>query len=515
MQTILSVQRISERPVTAVSVVVAALLLVAAAAGTGSVQASSATGDARSSVHTMVAGGEAGQSHDFHTSDATLQSLSAKAEGGMTSKTYDVLSANRSDDDLPETTIRDNHEEPRLALSVSSDVIAESGATTSTVTVVNTKKIAKPRNQTVTVTFGGPAVYGDDYTVSPADADDNAPGHQMTLRADTPHVSLTITAVDDSVAELCEWIDVSATFGKELTPVHGAAQVVIQDDEGSPDTITPVTVGLSGIVTGNLTVNDEGQDWHSFEATSSERYIIEVKQPLEFAVEKSSFGVGYQVPGYLADPSIIEVTDDQMSQVLGERDQGGFTLNWARAFFTPDETGTYYIKVGAGANDRGGFGCYTITVRVDDHADDFMTEHGVALQPGGAIIATVDSDVAYDDPGLNFWDWNSNPDPAPGDDPGERFRPRRGIESLDDRDVFRYEISEAGSYLLGLTSQSTDIGIWYIWDSQGNLFWESEGDPVSSVVRRHEPGVYYAEVGTPYASEGNTDTYVFYVEDDS
>ena len=163
-------------------------------------------------------------------------------------------------------------------------------------------------------------------------------------------------------------------------PQPGTGQIVLLDDEGSPNTVTPLTVGLSGILTGSLTPGDEGQDWYSFEATGGTSYIVEVKDPLTFSRIPLSFGNASQVPGYMVDPSILEVTDDQGNRLLGEHDQGGFTLNWARAFFTPDDSGAYRIKVGAGAQDRTGLGCYTITVRADDHADDSRTEAGVVLR---------------------------------------------------------------------------------------------------------------------------------------
>ena len=89
----------------------------------------------------------------------------------------------------------------------------------------------------------------------------------------------------------------------------------------------------------------------------------------------------------------------------GEHDQGGFLGNFARAFFTPEEDGTYYIAVGAGAEYRGGTGFYTLSVRVDDHPDDYGANPGVVIRPGESIAAVMDSDVSPDDPGLNRWDW--------------------------------------------------------------------------------------------------------------
>ena len=307
-------------------------------------------------------------------------------------------------------TILDNDQEPDFSLSVSTDGIEEMGSTTTTITIENTNGASLPRDHTITVNFGGPAVYGDDYTVSPADTDDGIEGHQMTLSAGTAAGSLTVTASDDEDADSCEWIGVTATVGEDSTAIQGKGQIaLLDDDEGSPDTIAALTVGLSGILTGSLTAADESRDWYSFEATGGTSYIIEVKHSMTFSpIDKMGIGGSpSQIPGYLVDPSILEVIDDSDGQVLEEHGQGGFTLNFARAFFTPDADGTYYIKVGAGAQYPEGLGCYTISVRVDDHADDYMTDPNVVILPGESITATIDSDVSPTDPGLNAWDGRS------------------------------------------------------------------------------------------------------------
>ena len=91
------------------------------------------------------------------------------------------------------------------------------------------------------------------------------------------------------------------------------------------------------------------------------------------------------------------------------------------------------------------------------------------------------------------------------------MRPRRGIESLDDRDMFRYKISEAGDVPPVTGRPARGVGFWYVWDSNGNLWLEAAVAPVATIERHHEPGTYYAEVGTPFESEGNTGTYTFSV----
>ena len=202
------------------------------------------------------------------------------------------------------------------------------------------------------------------------------------------------------------------------------------------------------------------------------------------------------VQGHLVDPSILEIVDEEGDQVLGERDRGGFLGNFARAFFIPDEDGTYYIAIGAGAQDRGALGFYELSVRADDHADDFRTESGVELESGDSITGVIDSDVPRDDPGLNSWDWLEVGD--------SDFVPIWGLESLDDRDVFRFEISEEGPYLLTVSEGPGDVGIWKTVDGTGHALNYDRNVPVASLEDEYSPGTYYVEVGTPYSSSGNT-----------
>ena len=76
------------------------------------------------------------------------------------------------------------------------------------------------------------------------------------------------------------------------------------------------------------------------------------------------------------------------------------------------------------------------------------------------MTAVIDSDVPRDDPGLNSWDWLEAGN-------GEAV-PIWGLESLDDRDVFRFEISEEGTYLLSVSDGPNDFGIWKTVDGTGD-----------------------------------------------
>ena len=265
--------------------------------------------------------------------------------------------------------------------------------------------------------------------------------------------------------------------------------------------VLDVGSGLIDTRNGELTAEDDGRDWFSFNAVGGQNYIIELKNRMEFSQSANSWlGLHMEyVPDHLVDPSILEILDEEGEQVLGERDQGGFMGNFARAFFTPEEDGTHYLAIGAGAQDRGATGHYTLSVRVDDHADDYGPDPDVALRPGDSITARIDSDVAPDHPGLNLWDW------AVTD--GGVSVPIFGVESLDDRDVFRLEISEEGAYRVAVSDGPAGVGIWSLFDDNQNLFIGRDTAPVEEFVHTFPPGDYYLEIGTPYESEGSAGAY--------
>ena len=268
---------------------------------------------------------------------------------------------------------------------------------------------------------------------------------------------------------------------------------------------TPLQVGLEHIFTGELTADDGGEDLYRFHASAGTHYIIEVKAELVF--DPRDQGAPSVVQPQLKDPSILRVENASGVQVLSERDQGGFTLNWARAFFAPATGGAYTVAVGSGHEDRGGFGRYTITVRADDHADDFRTNPAVVLRPGEAIDAVIESDVPPGDPRLNWWDWLTEPDAA-GASTITGLRPRIGIEMLDDRDTLRFQIPERGNYRLQLSNAPENVGIWAIWDQIGNLWSRDLAGFVDQYTASFPAGTYYVEVGTPYESSGNIGPYV-------
>ncbi len=67
-------------------------------------------------------------------------------------------------------------------------------------------------DMTATVTFTGSAAYGEDYTVSPADADDGVDGHQIVFAAGATAVSFHVNAIDDSVDDPGESLALTAAL---------------------------------------------------------------------------------------------------------------------------------------------------------------------------------------------------------------------------------------------------------------------------------------------------------------
>ena len=308
--------------------------------------------------------------------------------------------------------------------------------------------------------------------------------------------------------------------GLDDDPDHRVFQVEIETDQPAidPPTTTeippvpepepepPVWVENSEVIDngtfhiehGELTEADGGRDWFSFTGVGGEDYIIEVESRVHYPVSGST-SYGY-VDNHLKDPSVLEIIDHQGNQVMGEQDRGGFTGLCARTYFKPELDGTYYIAVGSGREDRAGLGHYTISVRQDDHADDWRTNPNLTLLPNQAITARINSDVAPDDIDPNDWSW--------AETGGGDAVPRWGVESADDQDVFRFEISEASDYFIGVFDAPPEVGLWAFFEEGGHGDYASDDEhPVRSVTRHFEPGIHYVAVGTPYRSVGNTGPY--------
>ena len=132
-------------------------------------------------------------------------------------------------------TVTDGEDVPVLSLSVDPSPIAEEdddatpavaeNVSTVTVGITNGKTFAEDR--TVTLTFSG-ATRGTHYSVSPADADTNAAGHQAALPAGDSSVEVTVTAAANDAAGGNRTLTVAAEFDGK---VIGRRDITILDDD--------------------------------------------------------------------------------------------------------------------------------------------------------------------------------------------------------------------------------------------------------------------------------------------
>ena len=125
----------------------------------------------------------------------------------------DFLGAPCRNDCATPVEITDGEDIPELELSVSEEEIREEGETSSTATVSITNGKTFAVDQAVTIELGGDAIPGTDYQVTPADADQQAEDHQVTLQAGSSSVDATFTARDDDREEGDEEIRLSVTLG--------------------------------------------------------------------------------------------------------------------------------------------------------------------------------------------------------------------------------------------------------------------------------------------------------------
>ena len=169
--------------------------------------------------------------------DGTFCVLSNLA-GGCDSVPYPVTI---TDDDLPTLSL----------VAVPASIAEEDDDTTTSVTEnvsVLTVAAASPKTfateQTITLTFGGSAVYGTHYSVSPVDTDANTTGHQVLLPAETPSVEVTVTAVDNASVDGGRTIEVAGS--RDGMAFGTATTITLLDDDTATTNLpwsTTMTVG--------------------------------------------------------------------------------------------------------------------------------------------------------------------------------------------------------------------------------------------------------------------------------
>ena len=113
--------------------------------------------------------------------------------------------------------ITDDEPVPEMDLSVSEEEIREEGETSSAAMVSIVDDVMFENDQVVTLSLDGTASLGSDYTVSPADADEEMEDYQVVLPGKSASTEVTIKAMSDDVDDPDEKIEVSAAHeGNEV-----------------------------------------------------------------------------------------------------------------------------------------------------------------------------------------------------------------------------------------------------------------------------------------------------------
>ncbi len=186
----------------------------------------------------------------------------------------------------------DNQPEPELALSVSSDTIAEA-AGTSTVTVAITNGVTFDADQTITLTLGGTATVTDDYTIV---------SQSLTLMASETSVTTTVTAVQDTTDEPDETVIITATH--DSTEI-GSQTITITDDDNTPATGTVAITGET-VVGDELTAALSGvTDEDGYTDSNSDN----VPDALTWQWVRVDSGTGTDIPGATAQTYTLVAAD--------------------------------------------------------------------------------------------------------------------------------------------------------------------------------------------------------------
>ena len=127
--------------------------------------------------------------------------------------------------------ISDEEDIPAMDLSVNPAEIMEEGETSSTATLSITNHKSFATDQVLTFALAGTATKGDDYVVSPGDADQQAPGYQALLPVESTSVEVTFKAMGDEVDDPDEEIEVSPMLDGDKVGDMQAIRIMNQQME--------------------------------------------------------------------------------------------------------------------------------------------------------------------------------------------------------------------------------------------------------------------------------------------
>ena len=365
--------------------------------------------DAATEVSVSVAGGTATAGTDFATVDSFTLTIEANATSGTA--TFDLTPTDDSAQEDTETitvsgtnddgltvsaatlNITDN-DAPQYSLTVNPSTIDEDdGTTTVTASTGGTTYLT---DRTITLSFGGTATKGTDYSV-----DDET----LTLTAGLTSVSTTVRATDDVLTESNETIEITATldsaqFGAQQTVTitddeTASTQITLSlepanvaEDAGETDvTVTGTLDGGAFTTSTNVTVTVAGGT-----ATAGTDFTAVGSFTLTIEANATSGTATFDLTP--TDDSAQE--DTETITVSGTNDDG-LTVSAATLNITDNDAPQYSLTVNPSTIDEDDG---TTTVTASTGGTTYLTDRTITLSFGGT--ATKGTDYSVDDETLTL-----------------------------------------------------------------------------------------------------------------
>ena len=268
-------------------------------------------------------------------------------------------------------TITDDRDLPMLSLAAAPTSIAEEDDTTTPDTVENvstlTASISNAKtfaaDQTLTLAFGGDAIYGTHYAVTPADTDGNTTDHQVTLVAGQDSVSVTVTAAGNTTADGPRSIIVSGSGGGNF---FGTTIQLRDDDTNASPTFTD---GASTSRAFNETIGDTAVATAANIGTAIDATDTDTGDVLTYSLEGTGTGTDAAKFG-------IVTTSGQLQTKVGEK--------------YDYETQTSYAVTVKVEDGNSGSATIAVTLNVTD-------QNEAPLAPGApSVSATTGSTTSLD-----------------------------------------------------------------------------------------------------------------------
>ena len=260
-----------------------------------------------------------------------------------------------------------NDDEPRYALSVSVTAIAEADGTS--IVTVSTGGVSFLEDQTIALEFGGTATKESDYSVE---------AESLTLTAGETSVSTTVRAVDDTMTDPDETIEIVAKLDRQQ--IGDTRTVTIADDETAATRIT-------------LSVNPAAV------AEDAGATDITVTGTLNGAAQSTAVAIEVSVASGTATADTDFTADSTVALTIEANDTSGSAM----FEFTPtndllaEETET--VKVTGTAD-----GDLTVWAASLEITDDDAPRYTLAVNPASIAEADGTSTVTVSTGGVTFSD---------------------------------------------------------------------------------------------------------------